>query len=847
MNEIAHTERYLASAPASSPPERSSASIDTAQSLLIENAALKQKLASLEARLAEIRSVSLANRQRDQEAVRKLQRKIADLRQEKRTILSSTSWLASAPFRSISTHLPPVLRHLVRQTIRNLVSGHVTGRLAHEFRRYFVRVAVEHRAAKLSGNDFPGRRTTLRFGNAVDPTIIVPVYNAPDELEKCAHALFRHTKPGVRILFIDDASTDPRVSTLLSRFSTVEGVEVIRNDVNLGFTRTVNVGIEIAGKSDVVLLNSDAIVTPRWLTNLIVAAHSEDRIGTVTPFSNNAGAFSAPDPGHNSIEGVDLDALARLVTQQAEGHYPHVPTGHGFCLYIRRACLDEMGKFDEVAFPWGYGEENDFCLRATRSGWKHLIDDRTIVFHTQAASFGARRTNLLKASSKLLHARYPEYRGAIQTFAGDQLIARCRNIIRNAFERERLGEGRRPRALFVISTTTGGTPQTNADLMSALADRYEPYLLRCDTSEIELHRLVGAHLELVAQFPLAHRVQALPHTSPEYDAIVECLLLVHCIEIVHVRHIAWHSLNFLAVCKKLDLPIVFSFHDFYAVCPTVKLLDDQLTFCGGTCSSSHGECKPELWRDRTLFPLKNNQVKTWQGLMREALSNSDFFVTTSYTTKSIIQKVYPNITDENFAVIPHGRDLAMTPPKVRAPGSPLRILVPGNISDPKGARVIRAIAEMDAGRRFEFHLLGKTTLKPQRGVVLHGDYARSDFADIVEQIAPFIGAVLSIWPETYCHTLTEMWAAGLPVVGFDIGAVGERLRKHGGGWLVNDFTPASVARRLEAIAADKEEYTRQLSQVRTWQKAHGSVNTTARMAAAYDGVYRRVLARRAAG
>src|SRR3712207_8814600 len=53
-----------------------------------------------------------------------------------------------------------------------------------------------------------------------------------------------------------------------------------------------------------------------------------------------------------------------------------ISTGNGFCMYIRRDCLDAVGMLDEEAFPRGYGEENDFCMRATRDGWINLVEDR---------------------------------------------------------------------------------------------------------------------------------------------------------------------------------------------------------------------------------------------------------------------------------------------------------------------------------------------------------------------------------------------------------------------------------------------------------------------------------------
>ena len=58
-------------------------------------------------------------------------------------------------------------------------------------------------------------------------------------------------------------------------------------------------------------------------------------------------------------------------------------------MYIRRAALADIGLFDAEAFGRGYGEENDFCLRASARGWRHLLACDTFVYHEGAVSFGA--------------------------------------------------------------------------------------------------------------------------------------------------------------------------------------------------------------------------------------------------------------------------------------------------------------------------------------------------------------------------------------------------------------------------------------------------------------------------
>ena len=57
-------------------------------------------------------------------------------------------------------------------------------------------------------------------------------------------------------------------------------------------------------------------------------------------------------------------------------------------MYIRRDCLNDVSLFDADRFGRGY-EENDFCLRASAQGWRHLLACDTFVFHSGEVSFGA--------------------------------------------------------------------------------------------------------------------------------------------------------------------------------------------------------------------------------------------------------------------------------------------------------------------------------------------------------------------------------------------------------------------------------------------------------------------------
>lgn len=680
-------------------------------------------------------------------------------------------------------------------------------------------------------------------------TIIVPIYNAADDLARCIESLLRWTSGDTKLLLIDDASPDKQVRTVMKRFSASKNVFVHHSKKNSGFTKTCNFGLESVKSDDVVLLNSDTIVGPRWLENLQAAAYSHHRHGTATPLSNNAGIFSFPSAGtDNPIPGKTMPNAARLVMQHSGAWYPEIPTGHGFCLYIRRDCLNEVGLLDSDAFPRGYGEENDFCLRAHRLGWTHVLDDRTIVYHKRAASFKNEQSSLMLTARKTLDEKYPEYSPLVAGMVEDPLIETVRSRV-NAAATTAKAQAARPRALFVVSTDTGGTPQTNQDLMLALADRYDGWLLRCDAQKIFLYNSVSQWKEPTEIIDLDQPIRMADHKSATYDAVIGRILLTLGIEIVHIRHLAWHSLNLPLVAKRLGIPVVMSFHDFYAVCPTVKLLDNNKQFCAGHCTPGDGNCVAELWPEASIPPLKHRFVHVWRDVMSQTLNNCSAYITTSSSAATVIEDIFPCIQQKGVNIIPHGRSfpgMTQLTSKLQK-GRPTKILLPGNLSAAKGAHLVTEIAEL-AGNDLQFHILGDPgRIKEKSNIVIHGRYKREEFHDHVAEIKPHLGLILSIWPETWSHTLTELWSCGIPVLALNLGAVAERIDAHGGGWLLAaDSNPISIFDFIRGIVTRPKAHAAKIQEIETWQHEFGQIYDTLGMAAQYDAVYRKVMRERLA-
>jgi len=259
------------------------------------------------------------------------------------------------------------------------------------------------------------------------PVVVIPVFNAAAQLERCVAAVRRTLDASAEVVVIDDASTDPAVAELLE--SRCAGWTVIHQSENRGFVATANRGMREAGRRDVVLLNSDAIPAGDWLQRISRCAETDSRIASITPFTNNGEIASLPLFCQASPVPEDPEAWARACRQAAGPVYPEIPTAVGFCMYMRRACIDRIGAFDEVAFGRGYGEENDWCMRAAADGYRHVLCDDAFVAHEGNASFGPLGLGPGDAAMRKLLERHPRYLDLVTDFIRRDPLAEIRQKI----------------------------------------------------------------------------------------------------------------------------------------------------------------------------------------------------------------------------------------------------------------------------------------------------------------------------------------------------------------------------------------------------------------------------------
>ena len=337
---------------------------------------------------------------------------------------------------------------------------------------------------------------------ALDPdkkiSVIIPVYNAYEDTKKCIDSVLKNTKIPYEMILIDDCSPDKRIKTLLDEMEKVPHVKVIRNHENKGFVKTVNIGIQNS-EGDVVLLNSDTIVTPKWLQKLVVSAYSDERIGTVTPFSN-ASDISVPEMGKNNEipEFLTLNEMASLVEKVSLYGNIEAPTGNGFCLFIKRETIDDVGLFDEENFGHGYGEETDFCMRAKYRNWKNARNDSIFIYHKRNVSFSKEKKDILQKKNKqIIEAKHPTVYKEWAEFKSSKKLRGSINNIKAA-----LNEFNpvicKKRILYVSSLDSNGVPSINNDFLE-IKNTFDTIILTINAKTFELWKYKDDNFSILAK------------------------------------------------------------------------------------------------------------------------------------------------------------------------------------------------------------------------------------------------------------------------------------------------------------------------------------------------------------
>lgn len=626
--------------------------------------------------------------------------------------------------------------------------------------------------------------------------VVIPVYGRLDLTLACLVSVLTDLPRYARVIVVDDASPDPVAAQELGKFAARHRITLLSHAANRGFPATANAGMRHDPSRDIVLLNSDTLVAPGWLASLREAAYSACDIGTVTPLSNDATILSYPSVEHSNPmpdmdETIRIDALARSVNA---GLLVDIPTAVGFCTYIKRDCLNATGLLREDIFAQGYGEENDFCIRARHLGWRHIGLPGMFVAHIGGSSFGSRKQHLVERNMRMLNQLHPGYNALIHAFQrADPLAEPRRRLDMARWATFRTGA---KSVLLITHARAGGVRRHVTERAAVLrAEGFRTIVLWPAASR------QGEGRDCILGSGPEGGTPNLRFAIPdELDLLVALLRADNPLR-AEVHHMVGHDHQLMDLFGRLGIPYDIVVHDYSWVCPRINLVGVHRRYCGEpdivdceACVEDVGSKNDEQIGPRRLLERSAGEMA---GASNVVVSSGDV----AARIRRHFPLVQPKIVMwEDDSVLP-----PLAPAPVAADGI-RRVCVLGAIGIEKGYDMLLACARDAVKRKLKlrFHLVGHSydddRLLATGKVQITGQYEEEEVDALIRQQQAQMAWLPSLWPETWCYTLTQSWHAGLNVFAFDIGTPAERIRRTGRGWLVPlGLAPEHLNNRMLAL------------------------------------------------
>lgn len=596
--------------------------------------------------------------------------------------------------------------------------------------------------------------TSLSAGEVPVVDIIIPVYKNFAVTRDCIESvLASHLPHGTQIIVIEDASPEPDVKKYCMLLAQQGRAKVIHHAQNRGFVASVNEGMQVNPEHDVLLLNSDTRVANDWLQRLQAAAYSAAKVATVTPFSNNGSICSYPDIGQSNPlpQDLELAELDKIFARVNAGRRLELPTAVGFCMFIRRDCIASLGCFDAEAFGRGYGEENDFCLRANDRGWLNLLAADVFIYHKGSVSFGEERHPLMRAAEARLAIRYPDYAAAVTGFIQSDSVAPFRSAATDEIRRMALAEflaDEKPRLLFITHSWGGGVEQHIADLLKALGDKAKVMILRgMGRGRIEV-QLTGCARDWQ------------PWQCGNFDEQVsQWLTALQALGFarVHLHHVHGWSPAILRLITGLGRPVDITLHDYYCLSPRYHL--SPLTEYESVQVQEAQSAAEDQW------PVSDAD---WQRQFALFLPTAARVIAPSQDVAQRVREVFPEIT---IQVEPHPEEPLAVP-------TVIKVALLGALSPAKGLDLVRRVAACAAATHsaLAFRLIGHSAEPLPEKITATGSYIAEDLNRLIALERPDVIWLPSQVHETFSYTLSAALASGKPIVASEAGAFVERLR-----------------------------------------------------------------------
>jgi len=295
-------------------------------------------------------------------------------------------------------------------------------------------------------------------------------------------------------------------------------------------------------------------------------------------------------------------------------------------------------------------------------------------------------------------------------------------------------------------------------------------------------------------------------TDTSFEQVISEVVRGLEIPAVHFEGAAELPLESVAKLRQSGFRVVLSLHDFALFCARPNLFEQPVKrFCN--------YCDDLARCDRCLlvsWPVEAGTQLAHREAARRVLSSADAVIYPSEFMRRQHRELFRGAdVHKELAIEPAIKSATVFKAAALRKGAPKHVAFVGAVTAAKGVdifeEVVAYVAQAAPGG-FRWSVFGggdNAILRRLRasGVTMHGYYRAGTLPSQLKRHAVDVALLLSIVPESFGLTLSECWAAGVPAIAFDHGAIAERIRRYGGGALVKlEDGSRGVANTLEAIA-----------------------------------------------
>ncbi len=233
-------------------------------------------------------------------------------------------------------------------------------------------------------------------------SLVVVNYNSGTLLQRCVSSALPQVD---KLIVIDNASSDDSLAEVSTSHPDEPKLHVVRNNKNLGFSAACNIGWDRASSSYVMFLNPDCVLEPDSISRLFEVLEDFPEAGMVGGLlvdpngtEQGGGRRAIPTPWRSFVRAFGLSRFSQrwpklffdfhLHKQPLPSHPIEVEAISGACMLVRRAAMEDVGRWDEGYFL--HCEDLDFSMTLRRKGWKIMFVPDARIVHEKGACSRAR-------------------------------------------------------------------------------------------------------------------------------------------------------------------------------------------------------------------------------------------------------------------------------------------------------------------------------------------------------------------------------------------------------------------------------------------------------------------------